>query len=67
MLPEDTVFRVLGVQPGISAAGAVDVGAVGDSDAAGAPPELELPHADTARLIAANADNPTTRRFTALP
>jgi hypothetical protein len=70
---------VLGVQPAISAAGAVeaDVDGTLDADAgAGAdddPPldgptaELELPHPAMPMLVAASAANPRARRFTILP
>jgi hypothetical protein len=62
MLPDETVFNVLGEQPAIKDAElAVEVV---DGDVVTPPPELELPQPATATVAAASAANPVATRFT---
>jgi hypothetical protein len=75
MLPDDTVFSVLGVHPGTSAAGPVDAaaddaaadGAADEGAEAGPLPELDAPQPASTKLVAASAAIPTTTRFTNAP
>jgi hypothetical protein len=66
MLPDDTVCKVLGVQPGIPPAAVVPV-EVGVLAGGGVELELVLAQPVATNPVAANAASPTPTRFTVLP